>query len=135
MRRITHVPATAAFAAVAALVAGCGGGGPSGAATLGGTTAAPEDQVVAAYDHNNDGFQDLLTLNPSASPMQILGAIEGQAGGGFVDVSAQLAGQPIDANISAAISNYLANSVELGTGTDLEVQDVSGRELVVTVYE
>jgi hypothetical protein len=134
MRRITHVPAAAAFAAVAVLVAGCGGGGLS-SGKLGTTTAAPEDQIVAAYDQDNDGNQDLLTLNPNVSPMQILGAIQGQTGGGFVDVSAQLAGQPIDANISAAISNYLANSVELGAGTDLEVQDVSGRALVVTVYE
>jgi hypothetical protein len=120
------------------LTGGCSGGGGGGGSS-GGTGsmagAAEDDQVVVGYDHNNDQQLDVLTLDSTTSPFRIVTALEGTPAGGFVDRTAQRAGQAIDTSISDALAAYLASSIALVEDTEVDVVDSVGRDVTVTVYE
>jgi len=125
---------------LAAVGCGGGGGGGGGAAGPSGSTGAPQsasedDQIVVGYDFNQDQQLDVLTLDSTTSPFRIVSAFEGTSGGGFVDATAQRAGQAIDASISDALATYLAGSIALGEDTEIDVVDSAGRDVTVTVYE
>jgi len=133
MRTAHGLPVALALLSAACL-AGCGkgGGGVSGASGAAGTTG---EQVVVAFDFNTDGWGDVLTLDFSTAPARIVTALQGDASGGYVDATAQLKGQAIDGKLSDAIAAYVAGSLEVASGTDLETVDSAGREITVTVYE
>jgi hypothetical protein len=139
MRHATHLLAGALVGALALASAGCGGGGGGTSGTQSTTTppAAQQqaDQVVVAYDFNNDSALDVLTLDPTTTPMRIVSVLEGTAAGGFTDQSAARSGQPIDAKVSDAVAGYLVDADSVGSGTEIDVVDASGRDVTVTVYE
>lgn len=129
---------TAGLALALLLTAGCGGGGDSAPFSPDGTgdvAAAPaKNLVVIRYDQDTDGSPDLLTVNADRRPLEIVEALRGTPDGRSIDVTAELAGQPIAPEIDEALANHLAESFDLDTETELEVK-VGGETVTVTVIE
>ncbi len=118
------------------LATGCGGGGSSSSASTEDIAAqSQENSVVVGYDHNGDGYLDMLTLDLGAEPLTILEALEGDGQGGYVDRTDALAGQAIDTALSASIKDYVASTIELGGQTELELTDTSGNSVLVVIYQ
>ena len=119
----------------AVFLAACGGGGgssnggPSGPVPV----AQNEGGVVIRLDRNADGVADLVTLDTTT--FEITEALDGGAGGGSIDVTDLLKGTALDPAITEAVSNYLANSIDLASETQLELQDSKGNAVLVTVFE
>jgi hypothetical protein len=123
------------LALLAAALAACGGG--SDAVTPTGTieSVPQESQVVVRYDHNGDTLPDVLTLDTSRSPFRIVEVLEGTDSGDPVDRSAFLRDRPIEPAISGAVPSYLAESMQVASETDLDVTNLSGDSVTVTVFE
>ncbi|GIW71717.1 MAG: hypothetical protein KatS3mg102_1259 [Planctomycetota bacterium] len=136
MRNRTALAAVAGWAC-AALLLGCGGGSSTGGVASPSSAPAVEEegQLVVRFDHDRDGLPDVLALDPSAEPFRIVKALLGTPSGDLVDRSAALAGQPIDAGISAAIAAYLDGSAELAAATELSAFDSAGNPVFVTIFE
>ena len=134
----------AALAACAAVLAACSGGtGPALPAADGPTTGGggqpnlnipQQNFVVVQFDRNGDQNPDVVTLDPSKSPMEIVSALDGTAGDP-VDVTQSVKGQPIDATLSEGLANYLKDSYEVGARTELDLRNVNGASVPVTVFE
>ncbi len=127
--------------AVAALAVACGGGttaapvvgGDPGGGGLSGVSQ--ENQVVIQFDRNGDTQPDTLTLDATESPFEIVSALDGTEGGGAIDVSDALRGQPIDPALSEALANHLATSFDVASQTQIDVVLANGETVTVTVFE
>jgi hypothetical protein len=127
---------------VAALV-GCGASGTT--TTLPTTTPPPtggsdvtsvaQERLVVQMDYNGDDAPDVLTLDTSQTPFQVVEALEGTAGGVPVDVTDLLAGQTIDPEISRALAEYLSTSFSVATRTELDVRDANDQLVTLVVFE
>ncbi len=134
----------AALAACAAVLAACGGTGPTplvgGDGPTGGgggqpnLTTSPQSFVVVQFDRNGDSNPDVVTLDPSKSPMEIVSALDGTPGDP-VDVTQSVKGQTIDPTLSEGLANYLKESYEVGKRTELDLRNAAGASVPVTVFE
>lgn len=126
------------LALAVALFGGCGGGGDGDSALPAGGGSSPAlskiTEVVVRYDHDGDGNPDVLTLDASVDPFEIVEALEGTDAGDAVDATEVLKGRAIDPAISTALANHRAESFEIDVEIDLEVQ-VDGVPVTVTVIE
>ena len=128
---------------VALALSACGGGsGVSPSNTTPIATPTPntslvpqDDEVIVGFDENNDGYTDIVTLDPTQNPMTITSVLHGTSDGRTVDGSQQHAGQAINPDVSNAIADYLSSSIDLATRTDLDVLTQNGQTIPVTVYE
>ncbi len=122
------------LACCAVLLVACGGSSaPAVTDTL--ESIPQESQVVVRYDLNGDSLPDMLTLDTTQEPFRIIEALEGTADGGARDLTNIMRDHAIDASVSQALANYLAQSLEAGRETELDVADVAGREFTVTIFE
>lgn len=129
----------AALLTAALLVAACGGGSGSDIPLTGPTsgtptTAAQPHLVVARFDFDGDTYPDILTLDAIPHPMVIVEALQGTPDGDGLDAIESWGGKPIEPEISDAIHAHLADSLQVGTETDLEIE-VGGQTITVTVIE
>ncbi len=132
------LPTLAAALLVAAAGCGGGGGGTSGSSvkTTPPSPASTDGQFAVQFDYNDDEHQDMLTLDSTVQPMRIVSVMDGGPNGTFTDTSAALRpGQSIDASLSSGLATYLANSIDVGSGTEVQIRDSMGRDVTVTVYE
>lgn len=124
---------------VAFALAACGGGSgvaPDTTVPTTNTNLVPQDdEVIVGFDENGDGYTDIVTLDPTQSPMTITSVLHGTSNGGTVDHTTQRGGQPINTDVSNALADYLSTSIDLATRTDLDVVTNSGQTIPVTVYE
>lgn len=128
----------------AALVA-CGGGVTAVPVSTGGpatggdgpglTPAAQENQVVLEFDITGDARPDMVTVDANTSPFTVVAVLETTGAGPRNDVTEAFEGAPIDAAVSEALSDYLANSFELNQQTRLDVFDINGAPVTVTIFE
>ncbi|MHC4971505.1 MAG: hypothetical protein ACYTG3_04170 [Planctomycetota bacterium] len=127
---------------VAALV-GCGASGttttvpttttpPTGGSAV---TSVAQERLVVQMDINGDEAPDVLTLDTSETPFQVVEALQGTAGGDPVDVTDVLGGQAIDPEISRALAEYLATSFSVATRTELDVRDANDQLVTLVIYE
>ncbi|MHC4817107.1 MAG: hypothetical protein ACYTF8_03465 [Planctomycetota bacterium] len=128
---------------VAALV-GCGASGttttmptttttpPTGGSAV---TSVAQERLVVQMDINGDEAPDVLTLDTSETPFQVVEALQGTAGGDPVDVTDVLGGQPIDPEISRALAEYLATSFSVATRTELDVRDANDQLITLVIFE
>ena len=125
------------LAVVAALAVGLAGCGGSGGGTSGGSdlTSVAQARLVVQMDLNGDDAPDILTLDTSKTPFRIVAALQGTLGGDPVDMTPLLAGQTIDSEISRALAEHLGSSFGVGTRTELDVQDATGKLVTVVVFE
>ncbi|MHC4550725.1 MAG: hypothetical protein ACYTEZ_18350 [Planctomycetota bacterium] len=122
------------LAALACALVGCSG---SGSGPPGGddVVSVAQERLVVQLDVNGDNAPDVLTLDTSKTPFRIVEALEGTVGGAPVDATAILGGQPIDAEISRALADYLAASFAVGTRTELDVRDVNDQLVTLVIFE
>jgi hypothetical protein len=127
---------------IAAALGACGGGGAAAPASpgtnpaVGGTdSASPLDTLVVMYDVTGDGNPDVLTLDRTTDPYTIREAIVATDAGPSVDRTDQLKGTTIDPDVSRALADWMANTVDVASGSRLNVVDSAGRETTVTIYE
>ncbi len=120
------------------MLTACGGGEDAGpvaggvAARLG--VLPPEACVVVRYDFDQDGHDDVLTLDANQRPYEVVEALEGGAGGAFVDATPRWGGRPVDAYVDAVLHAYLERSLAVASDTPLEIQ-VRGRPVLLSVIE
>jgi hypothetical protein len=132
----------------ALLFAACGGGGGGGGgistSPVGSTptpdgpgTSEPESTqlVVVRYDYDGDENPDVLTLDSSESPMEIVEALKGTDTGDVVDVTTDWAGQKIDSAISDVVTSHLTFTFSVGDKTDVFVTDTQGHDATVTIFD
>jgi hypothetical protein len=94
-----------------------------------------QERLVVQMDINGDEAPDVLTLDTSETPFQVVEALQGTAGGDPVDVTDVLGGQAIDPEISRALAEYLATSFSVATRTELDVRDANDQLVTLVIYE
>ena len=97
-------------------------------------TAAQANLVVVRYDMDDDGLEDVLTLDASTRPLAIVEALRGLPEGDALDVTEAWRGRPIDPELSDVLTSYLADSFRVGAETDLDVT-LRGEATTITVIE
>jgi hypothetical protein len=98
-------------------------------------TGVAQRQVVVQFDRNRDGFLDLLTLNADDAELRIVAALDGLPDGEMVDMTSVLEGDRLDPEIADAILLYLADALDVASGTRLELVDRFGEPFTVTIFE
>jgi len=91
--------------------------------------------VVVQYDQDGDDSPDLVTLDSSEMPYRIVEMLGSQPGGGAVDMTPLYAGLEIDTEIASAIAAHLASNLASDGETEIEVEDSTGRQHTVRIYE
>jgi len=94
-----------------------------------------QQSLVVQYDHNGDGEPDWLTVDTSESPFTIVEVLEGVPNAQPFDATAVAAGTPIDPEISQALADHIANSLNVVERTELDVRDAAGEPVRVVVFE
>jgi hypothetical protein len=98
-------------------------------------TGIAQRQVVVQYDHNRDGYLDLLTLDAYDAELRIVAALDGLPDGEMIDMTAVLEGDRLDPEVADAILLYLADALEVASGTRLDLTDRFGERFTLTIFE
>lgn len=132
---------------LAAALVGCGASGtatpapeitttpPTGNTGGGQVASVAQDRLVVQLDYNGDDAPDVLTLDTSSTPFEVVEALEGTPGGDPIDVTDVLSGQTIDPEVSRALAEYLANSFSVATRTELDVRDANDQLITLVIFE
>lgn len=141
LTRTTRIPRFFGLLCLLGALGACGGGGGGGTAAVdpgtppgGLDTTSPLEQVVVMYDVTGDDDPDLVTLDRTTEPFRIVEALVA-TDAGTVDRTDAMKGQPIDADVSRTLADWLAGSVDVASGTRLDVVETDGRETTVTIWE
>ena len=98
-------------------------------------TGVAQRQVVVQFDRNGDGYLDLLTLDAYDAELRIVAALDGLPDGEMIDMTAVLEGDRIDPQVADALLLYLADALEVASGTRLDLTDRFGERFTLTIFE
>ena len=126
------------LACLAFLFGACGGGdGGIGASSTVATHAlgASEDALlVVRYDLDRDGHLDVLTLDVTASTMQVVEALQGRGDGRLVDATTSWAGRRVPAELARVLRTYRSRSYAVASETELDLL-LDGEPVFLSVLE